>query len=150
MSDIQQGDVLLYQTVDGGDLNISGGLVEMTGTFDTAAYISLFGGNYEDAGGSDRTLQWWGNISETNAVKRQISETQHLLESIPLTTGNLKRVEDAARRDLAWFISEGIASAVVVVGSIPALNTIQLDISITAEGNVNSFTFVENWEASIA
>lgn len=145
----QQGDVLLYQTFNGGDINVSGGLVEMSGGLETAAYLSLFGGNEDDDGSVDNTLGWWANLNETNAALRYRSETQHLLQSLPLTTANLRRVEDGARRDLAWFLEVGAASEVDAQASIPALNTLKLVVSINAFGDESSFEFVENWKARI-
>jgi hypothetical protein len=46
----QEGDVHLFQTVNDGDICVVGGLVEMSSGLDTAAYISLFGGNEQDDG----------------------------------------------------------------------------------------------------
>ena len=46
----QQGDVLLFQTVDDGEINIENGVVEMSGGLETAAYLSLYGGNEDDDG----------------------------------------------------------------------------------------------------
>lgn len=141
---MQQGDVLLYQTNDGGDISITGGLVEMSGGLQTAAYLSLFGGNEDDDGLADNVKTWWGNVTETENSHKYISETQHLLESLPITSGNLLRVEDAAKRDLAWFIDEGVATSVSVTASILGLNMIQLDINIDQE----NFKFVENWRST--
>jgi len=136
MNTIQEGDVLLYQTNDDGEVNITNGIVKMSGGLETAAYLSLFGGN-EDA------KTWWGNLSETEDASKYISETQHLLQALPITSGNLLRVEDAAKRDLAWFKEEGVATEISVSASILGLNMIQLEIKIDQE----SFKFVENWRA---
>lgn len=140
----QEGDVLLYQTVDDGDINVTGGLVEMSGGLQTAAYLSLFGGNEDDDGieGNDKT--WWGNVTETEDSNKYVSETQHLLEALPITSGNLLRAEDAAKRDLEWFKTEGVATSITVSASILGLNMIELSINIDQE----QFKFVENWRAT--
>jgi phage gp46-like protein len=144
----QQGDVSLYQTNDGGEISALDGIVAMSGGLETAAYLSLFGGNEDDDGRADNALNWWANIDETDPSREYHSEVQHLLRSLPATTGNLRRLEDAARRDLSWFEADNVASSVNVVASIPGVNQIKLSIDIEALGEEASFEFVENWKAS--
>jgi len=145
---MQQGDVLLFQTDDNGEINVEGGLVEMSGGLETAAYLSLFGGNEDDDGLSENGFTYWGNLDEIDPAQQYRSETQHLLQSIPATTGNLRRIEDAANRDLAWFIEKKVASSVTIAVSIPGLNKIKILINIDALGEESSFEFVENWKVS--
>ena len=146
---IQQGDVLLFQTVDDGEITVEGGIVEMSGGLETAAYLSLFGGNEDDDGLRDNAFTWWGNIGETDPATRYRSETQNLLQSLPATTGNLRRLEEAAKRDLAWFVEKKVASLVDAIASMPGLNKIKLVIRIEANGEESTFEFVENWKASV-
>jgi phage gp46-like protein len=144
----QQGDVLLEQTNDDGEITVENGLVQMTGKFETAAYLSLFGGNEDDDGRPDNEKTFWGNLSEINPSFKLVSETQHLLQSIPATSSNLKRIEDAVKRDLQWFLNEKIASSVDVTVTIPALNRIKIVININAIGKESQFEFVENWRSN--
>lgn len=136
-------DVKLFQTDDEGDINVVDGIVEMSGGLETAAYLSLFGGNEGDDGRADNPLTWWGNIGEQYQYR---SETQHLLRALAATTGNLRRIEDAAVRDLAWMTSAGAASSVSVAASIPGLNRIKLTVNIDGD---TTLEFVENWKASV-
>ena len=144
----QQGDVLLFQTNDDGDIIVTGGIVEMTGDFQTAAYLSLFGGNEDDDGRQDHPKTWWGNLSEIDPAEKYISETQNLLQALPATSSNLRRVEAAVKRDLQWFLDKNIASSIDVETSIPDLNRLKIVISIQANGEETDFTFVENWKAA--
>ncbi len=141
-----EGDVLIFQTTDDGEIEIENGLVTMTPGLDNAVYLSLFGGNEEDPGGDDRTQEWWGNLIEIDPTRQYRSETQHLLRAIPAVTANLRRIEDAARRDLAWVIPAGVASVVEVAATMPALNKVQIDVTIN--GN-ETLTYLENWQASV-
>lgn len=145
---MQQGDVKLFQTPDDGNITVENGVVEMSGGLKTAAYVSLYGGNQADDGRTDNAFTWWGNRDEIDPVKQYRSETQNVLESLPATTNNLRKVEDAANRDLAWFVEKKVASSVSVVASIPALNRIKLTITIEANGIESSFEFVENWKVA--
>jgi phage gp46-like protein len=146
---MQQGDVKLFQTNDNGDIIITDGIVEMSGGLETSAYLSLFGGNEDDNGLDGSKFNWWANINETNTSHQYRSETQNLLQALSANTGNLRKIEDACNRDLAWFIDENIASSIVVVVSIPGINRVKIEININAQGEESSFEFVENWKVNI-
>ncbi len=140
----QQGDVKLFQTNDDGNITVENGIVDMNGGLETSAYLSLFGGNEDDDGRDDNPDNWWANIDEVDPVKEYRSETQHLLQSLPATSGNLRRIEDAANRDLSWFVENNVATSVTVEASIPGINRVKLKIDIEN----SSFEFVENWKAN--
>lgn len=140
----QQGDILLFQTNDGGEMDVATGIVEMSGGLQTAAYLSLFGGNEDDAGGSDLSATWWANLDEARPERKYRSETQNVLQALPSSPGNLKRVEDAAGRDLSWMVGQKVAASVTVSASMPGLNKIKLTINIDGDLTVE---FLENWKA---
>jgi phage gp46-like protein len=146
---VQQGDVKLFQTDDDGDITIEDGIVLMSGGLETAAYLSLFGGNYNDDGRDGSDMSWWGNIGENEVSRQYRSSTQNLLQSIPSTASNLIRIEDAAKSDLEWFVQDNIATSVEVEATIPAVNRVKLNIKIDALGEESSFEFVENWKAEL-
>ena len=146
---IQQGDVTLFQTNDGGNIVVTDGITEMSSCFATAAYLSLFGGNEDDDGSSKNINNWWGNLDENDPALQYRSETQNLLQSLVATTGNLQRIEDAVSRDLAWFINKKIASSITIQITMPAINTIDIFISIIADGVESNFNFTENWKACL-
>ena len=146
--DFTQGDVLLFQTLDDGEINIIDGIMEMSGGLETAAYLSLFGGNEDDDGLDENPFIWWGNLDEDDPVSQYRSETQNLLQAIPATSGNLIRIVDAVERDLAWFIEKNVATSVDVVVTIPALNRIKIEINIQAVGEESTIEFVENWKVN--
>lgn len=141
-------DVLLTHTPDGGEITIENGRVALTNGIETAVYLSLFGGNEEDSGaqGDDR-IQWWGNLTETDPARIYRSETQHLLRSIPAISANLRRIEGAVGRDLAWMAGDVVAAA-NVTASIPGLNRIHIDIQLElADGRRVPLVFEEAWGA---
>ncbi len=143
----QQGDVLLFQTTNGGDIIAENGTVAMSGGLETAAYLSMFGGNEDDDGLADNSFNWWGNIDQFDSARQYHSKTQNLLQSIPATSGNLRRIEDAAKRDLRWFIESNVANKVEVTARITAPNEINLSVVIEAQGEESMFEYVENWKA---
>jgi phage gp46-like protein len=133
-------DVLLHQTPDNGEIDINGGAVAMTDGLETALYLSLFGGNVDDAGGQDLANTWWGNRSEQDPAQRYRSETQHLLGTLPATSGNLRRIQDAAQRDLQWLESVDLA----VTAALVALNTVE--ITIVSQGS--RYVYQTSWGSS--
>jgi phage gp46-like protein len=142
----QQGDVLLCQTNNNGDISVVGGVMTMTPSFETALYLSLYGANEDDDG--TQATDWWGNIDE-NLIERQYhSNTQRILEALTITSGNLLKVEDAVKLDLQWFLDTNIASSIDVSASVPALNKVKIEVVMLAEGVETSFEFTENWKAS--
>jgi phage gp46-like protein len=145
----QNGDVYLFQTIDDGEMDIENGIVTMSAGLDTAVYLSLFGGNYEDDGSYQNQYEWWGNRSETIPSHKYRSETQALLRSIPISSGNIIRMEAVAVRDLNWILEERIADKIDVTVTIPGIDQVTFDIRITAQGVETKFSFTENWRASL-
>ena len=148
---ITDGDVILISTTDGGDLNMTGGLIKMTGGFESAAFISLFGGNDEDDGtDAAAPLEWWGNkLEDDNPDRKLTSRTQNILRGFPATPGNLNRIEqEGIRPDLAWMQAEGIVDEFIINLSIPEKNRIKMEIeALKDRETVFNTQFEKNWIA---
>ncbi len=134
----QQGDVLLSQTLDDGEISVVGGVVEMTDDLQTAILLSMFGGN-EDDDGQNATANWWGNIAETEPSKTYRSETQFLTNFLPANSVNRIRVEDAAVRDLQWMLDDGVAIAVEVTVVLPGNNLYRIFGVVETETKSTAF-----------
>ena len=137
-------DVLIYQTEDDGEISIVDGLVELTDDFRSASYLSLFGGNEEDDGRDNNPLAWWGNLTDTDPAKQYRSETEFWLESLPVSSANLLKLEDAAKRDLQFFLNLGIVDALTVTVSLIELNVLEYIIDF---GGGEQVKFIQNWKA---
>ena len=144
---MQQGDILIQQTNDGGEIEVVNGIVTVTGGFESAAYLSLFGGEVSDTGIRDDSAQWWGNYLEPDPAFKIRSEFQRATYTLPLTPSNLLKFEEAAQTDLAWFVETGAATAVTAEASIPAVNRLTLAVTIEASGGKIDLKFNANWEA---
>lgn len=143
----QQGDPYLRHTLNGGELTAEGGLLQMTGGLPTAVYLALFGGNIDDDGLPKNPQSWWGNAEELDPDGTYRSETQHALETLPAIPANLRKIEAAVMRDLQWLLTRNIASVVRAEATMPALNTVKLVVTVSAEGVESNFEFVECWKA---
>ena len=137
-------DVLLQQTNDGGEITYVNGNPETTNGLEVAVYLSLYGGNKKDSGSSaDDAIQWWANHDETQPERKYRSEFQALVQGLSNVAANLLLIEDAAGRDLKWLVDTGVATAVEVNATVPAYNTLQVDITIdVSESESVRFTFI--------
>jgi phage gp46-like protein len=128
-------DVLMTMTPDGGEVTFRNGQPAETDGPETAVLLSLFGGNDDDSGSDgDKPKQWWANHEEPDQAKHYRSETQALILGLPAVPANLKRIEDAVGRDLAWMVAGQVATFVGVVCRMPRLNWIDLEIELEANG----------------
>ena len=135
-------DILLFDTPDGGEIEVIGGRPTLTDDLRSAAYLSHFGGNERDSGSDgDLPLEWWGNKLEANPARRYRSEFQFLLKTLPMVPSNLKRFEDAASSDLAWMLDENVVTAVQVRCRITAPKTLELLERIEINGVVVPIKF---------
>jgi phage gp46-like protein len=141
-------DVRLYQTPDGGETTWVNGQPITANGLETAAYLSMFGGNQEDSGLTDgESKQWWANFEEPVAERRQRSQVQALLAGIPATPFNLRRIEDAANADLAWMVKE-LTATIEVEATLPALNRVRIRGAIVIAGTRYPFDFSAPWTSS--
>jgi phage gp46-like protein len=146
-----EGDLLLVETPDGGNILIEGGMFVNDKTFNTAVYLSLFGGNKEDAGKVKNNQAWWGNLlPDTAEAEKLISRFQAVILGLPMSTKNILEAEKAAILDLQWIIDAGIAEAVDVDGNAVGKNSFSLRVKASADGTtVYDNTFSLFWKAGI-
>jgi phage gp46-like protein len=146
-----EGDLLLEDTPDGGDIRIENDLFASDRSFNTAVYLSLFGGNKDDNGKVKNNKTWWGNTLEGTAENEKlVSRFQAIISGLPMTTKNIQEAESAARLDLKWIIDEGIAEKITVSGRALSRIKFALYVDIQAGGNsIYEHTFSLFWKAGI-
>ncbi len=145
-----EGDVLLSDTVEGGEITIINGLVIADKSFSTALYLSLFGGNGADGGKVDTNRTWWGNRLEgTKEDEKLVSRFQSIIRDLPLTSKNLELAQEAVLKDLDWMKSEGIADE--ITADISALDNQRIDLTVIIKKSsqvVDRGNWTVNWEAA--
>jgi phage gp46-like protein len=146
-----EGDLLLSETPDGGDVSILEGLFQSDLGFSTAVYLSLFGGNKADSGKVKNKHTWWGNtLRNVNENEKMISRFQALIYGMPMTTKTIQEAEAAAILDLQWLVNEKIADEVSASGKAVSRNRFVLSVKISAGGkDVYSNSFALFWKAGI-
>jgi phage gp46-like protein len=108
-----EGDALLVETVDGGELSIENGLFVSDTQFSSAVYLSLLGGNQDDPGKVENNKTWWGNfLDSVEKNEKLVSRFQAIITGLPMTVKNIREAESAAELDLQWFIDEKIADEI--------------------------------------
>jgi phage gp46-like protein len=120
-------NAILYHTADGGELDITAGVVATDGGLSTAVYLSLFNGS----------ARWWGGGYSC--------ETLALLRTGAPTSSALRAIEGAAQRDLAWLVSDGYARVVTVAASMPRRG--ELALSVTVNGD-ETLKYSVSWGAT--
>lgn len=120
-------DVYIFDTYDGGEVTAD---LEIRDGLESSAYLSLFGGNIEDDGLQKSTRTWWGNLGENEEARIYRATTAHLLAVLPPTSSNLRRIEDAAKRDLAWMSDFNLSEKIQATASMPGRNQVHLKVSI--------------------
>lgn len=151
MGEVFQGDVLFFSTTDGGDIEISNGLVMGDRSFSSAVYLSLFGGNTDDPGNLKNNLGWWGNyLVGIPEEEKLVSRFQHVVNSLRLTTKNLLSAEIAAAEDLKWLKNDGIVDEIIVVGRGTEINRAYFTYSLNKSGKeIGNGEFGVQWEAGV-
>jgi len=141
-------DVRLFQTGDGGNLEIPTNQdVQLTGGFETDFYLSLFGGNQDDNGSIGSKKSWWGNLLDSNPAFQFRSRTQNLLVSLPLVSGNIRKIEDSVKNDLKSYVDSGAITELNIAVSIKYPRRVEIVITALANGISINITFLANWQA---
>jgi phage gp46-like protein len=142
-----EGDLLLIDTPDGGDIVIKDGLFANDSSYGAAVYLSLFGGNKEDAGKVKNNNTWWGNLlAGMSEPEKMISRFQAATTGTPMTSKTVREAENAAKLDLQWIVDGGWADAIAVDGRVSMRNRFSLRVEITARGKaVFENVFADAW-----
>lgn len=146
-----EGDVLLIETPDGGDIVLEDGCIKACKDFSTAVYLSLFGGNKDDAGTVENRHTWWANtLKETPESEKVVSRFQAVIAGVPLSIKNIRKAETAALLDLEWLKHDGAADEIIADGKAKGKNSFVLRIEIKNKGQkLYEKEFALLWEHGI-
>jgi phage gp46-like protein len=132
------GDPLLTDLGNGGDLDIRDGQPVMDKGLINSAYLSHF-----------IEPEWWGWSSDPE--NKQVINSGNLMamtERATLTPAILNDAVAAAKKDLSWMISDGVAKSIECSGSIIGLGLMGLVDTITEmDGTVQEARWRLNWAA---
>ena len=122
-----------------GDLALADGLLAADDSLHTAVLHSLF--TYARAEGRHG---WWGELLGSAANDRYGSKLW-LLRREKQTEETRLRAREYAEEALAWLVTDGIASSVVVAASYPRRGVLFLEVTITLTSSASEvFKFTYN------
>jgi hypothetical protein len=143
-------DVRLVENGDGGDFVLIGNDTQLIDGFQNMPYIGLFGGNLQaNTTGpkvSEQSFDYWGNFmfAPTNQVIWFNSDTERILNNIPLSSETRILIESQVKKDLQFIQTFATVNAsVVLLGN----HRIGIEIQLI-EPNTNQITeFSYIWDA---
>ncbi|AKU42583.1 hypothetical protein NVP1087A_29 [Vibrio phage 1.087.A._10N.261.45.F9] len=133
----QDGDVLLFQTLNDGNINIQNGLVQMTEGLETAVYMSLFSPD-----------DWFGNEAVDTPEEKLSSQTEQVINNKPQSSKNYQLLVQAVEADLKWLVSNGNANSIDVSVTSGGLNRVMISITIEQDSSSNNITLPVEWGAN--
>lgn len=133
----QDGDVLLFQTLDDGDIFIKDGIVKMTGGLETAVYLSLFS-----------PVDWFCNELANTPDERLTSRTDAFIANNTQSSKNYQLLTQAVEEDLKWLTKNNIANSVGVSVSSDGLNRVMISVSIEQDSGSTNYDIQADWSAS--
>lgn len=129
-------DLQIIETNNGGDLVKNPKDLQVIYGFQNMPYLAMFGGNVEESTPEVRedgkqSFDWWGNnlLFPKDASVQFNSETERVLNSVPLTSQGRVLIEQAVLKDLSFFQSIGDSEVRVAV-SIESDDRVLIGIKI--------------------
>jgi phage gp46-like protein len=134
MSQLRQGDILIYNTLDGGEISVKNGEPVMDGGMESAVYLSLFE--------HDGTSHWMNEYNDLPLGGKFIK----FIQGKPKNVSNILKAEDLAKQDLQWMLNDGIAQKINTSIVSTTRNGILLTVEILANHDIISLNEYEiNW-----
>lgn len=138
------GDVLLSYDKENecADIVLEDGMIKDCRDLATAVYLSLFGG-----GATKENDTWWGNsMSGTKSDEVLDSASHRIAVGAPMTANTLKKMQVAARDDLAWLVQDGYADEVDVQIFAENNKRVRLEVSVIKSGEeVFGESYFSDW-----
>ncbi|AUR94091.1 hypothetical protein NVP1191O_32 [Vibrio phage 1.191.O._10N.286.52.B4] len=131
---MQEGDVLLFQTLNDSDMSITDGIVQMTQGLETAVYLSLF----------SPVDTYLNEAAETNDEKLS-SQTEEIIQNKPQSSKNYQLLVQAVNADLKWLVTNGNANSIDTSVSSDGLNRVIISITIEQDSSSTNITLPVEW-----
>lgn len=144
-------DFALFETMDGGDMSLSNNDINTTESLWMQIYLGLFGGNVRQSTvdgieDDEQRFDWWANAFLTTEPDEQMnSETERVLNEVALNASGRLKIEQAVNNDLSFLQKLGTVDVEV---SIPTIDRVQIDITITEPDEVTEQQFRIVWDAT--
>lgn len=143
-------DIKIYETGNGGDINVLGNDLESVYSFENMPYFAMFGGNVEQSTNQvgeddEQRFDYWGNSFLIDAASQFNSLTERGLITTPITSEGRILIENLVRADLEFMRDFAVVTVTVRVLSDDKLN---IDIGIAEPSNLQNLQFQFIWDAA--
>lgn len=142
-------DLQIIETGNGGDLAKNANDLALVFSFENMPYLAMFGGNKEAVTRpripTEQAFDWFGNsLFFINDQSIQFNSlTEKALDEIPLTSSGRILIENEIKKDLQFMQA---FAEITVKTSIPATDTLLINIKIQEPDNLQSRDFIYIWQ----
>ncbi len=142
-------DLQIIETGNGGDLAKNGNDLSLVFSFENMPYLAMFGGNKEAVTRprlpTEQAFDWFGNsLFFINDQSIQFNSlTEKALDEIPLTSSGRILIENEIKKDLQFMQA---FAEITVKTSIPATDTLLINIKIQEPDNLQAREFIYIWQ----
>lgn len=144
-------DLLLSETLSGGDIVQKGNDLSVIYGFQNMAYLGMFGGNPGFVTPTNRlknqAFDYWGNslLMPNKGAIQFNSLTEYTLNNTPLTSNGRAIIEQAVGDDLRFMTSFALVSISVVISGIDRVN---IGVRIQQPDNLENKDYIFIWDAT--
>jgi hypothetical protein len=145
-------DLVIYETGNGGDIQLSGNDLELSDGLYSRVYLAWFGGNPEAATTGDepegeQKLDWWGNslLFPSNPNNQYNSRLEQALKNTELNSAGRLSIQEVAKKDVEFLNELG---DVTVEVSIVGINHVKIVLAINEPTNQQNKEFQFIWDAT--
>jgi len=136
--DNRQGDLGLYNTLNGGTIKVANGEPIMDQGLQTAVYISLEGSG---------EILWFANeyLTESQKITSRFAKFRQGRE---LSSGVIVASEDLIKKDLQWLVDDKAASKIDASMRIIGRNRVEIIIDVAIDNKTLRLSpFQLNWKS---
>lgn len=145
-------DLVIYETGNGGDVQLKGNDLAMTDGLTNMPLLGLFGGNTAASTTgpklpNEQAFDWWGNyiLFPNDQSVMFNSEFERALGNVSLTSSGRIILEGKIKADLAFMTKFAEVSVTTTVINV---DRIEFSVKINEPGNPENKEFTYIWDAT--
>ena len=145
-------DLVLHETGSGGDLQLKGNDLDVSGSIFNQIYMALFGGNPSASTTGEELVteqrqDWWANslVYQDLPEIQQNSRLEQVLNEVALNSSGRLQIEEAAKNDLK--VLKDVAE-ISVETRITDIDRIEIIIFAKEPDNIQKQAFIFIWDAT--
>jgi phage gp46-like protein len=142
-------DLLINETGNGGDIVKNGNDLALVFSFENMIYLAMFGGNKEAVTrprlATEQATDYFANslLFPNDSSIQFNSLTEKALDETPLTSSGRLLIENEIKKDLQFMQA---FAEVTVKTSIPATDTIIINVKVKEPDNLQEREFIYIWQ----